>query len=245
MDENEIKTTIESKISMINELRQHITRAQDLNVNVSEDRIKGTQTIINENKEEGLKLLKKANKNEAPFLEILNNGFKKTKEYLFESKTWILIKTENEELKNKFEEFLNIIKFFEEDLKQNIRRYEFEKEYLQSERHIHEYLQEWTKEVQSKRKLINLIKTKKETITYFKDMRENARTALRKGYGTQNFYETIQIKLDIKNQDEFMKYFSYTTLLNSISDMIETYLEFETKMENKNIETLKEVGIKI
>ncbi|MFP4567487.1 MAG: hypothetical protein ACLFN8_00940 [Candidatus Woesearchaeota archaeon] len=249
MDDENLKITIESKIVMINEFRQHLFRSLDVRTSVSSDLIEGAKLLSEDvSSEEGLRLLRRAHKNEGPYLDLVRKGLDKTISYLDELSGWIKVRSGNSALFNNIGRLFEFHNLFNSLMDKSFKRFNAQELFLKTELEsdFYKFMTSWAYNVEEARALLAACKDVREIDSYFKDLAGNVRLALRAGFGSDNFFEIAnswQVKFE--DYDEFMAFFSYSLLLNSISLMFLTFSELEEQIESVNIINLEKVGVSL
>jgi hypothetical protein len=248
MDNQETKLNIESKIIMINEFRQHLFRALDIKTLISKDLIIGSSLLQKDvDDDEGLRLLKRAYKNESPLLDIITKGLEKSNTFLSESMIWIKSVSSNDELLSEIDKIKSVLDIFNSAFDQTVKRFKKENDFLSDTnvKSFEEFMISWSDEIQSLKSLILSVDSS-SLDDYFKRINVNNRLAMRSGFGSNNFYEiTKDWSISFKDDSQFSLYFSYCSLLGSISLMILTFHELERSIDKVNAQTLKDLNIDV
>lgn len=242
------KITVESKITLINEFRQHLFRSLDIRTLVARDMIEGVNSLDNNiSDDKGSRLLRRALKNEIPFFDSVNKGLVKTKDYLTEVSIWLKNKSSNEDILNHINKLISLLDVFNKYFAIKNDRLKKEEFFLNNPNgdSLRNFLLAWGEEVKSVRSLLIDSGNCSEIDSFFKEVGLGTMVALRSGFCTDNFNKKIMSwNISFKDNEEFMLYFSYISLLSSISLMFLTFRELEEKIETVNLETLKKLDVK-
>ena len=246
---DEINQGVESKIIMANEFRQHLFRSLDIKTSISKDRIMGVNLLLKDvNSEEGLRLFKRSYKNESPFLVLVREGLNKTSDYLNESSSWISEKSQNTELLKNIVKLINFNNVFIDVFDKSQVRFDKQKLFFESPSDdlLRDFMFSWSQEVKDMHELLLIFDEAKIVHSYFKDFGADLRLALRTSFNSDKFNSiTSSWGISFESSDEFMTYFSYCSLLSSISFMFLTFFELEFKIKDVNLETLNSVGVNL
>ena len=249
MDDKELKVNIESKIVMTNEFRQHLFRSLDVRTSVSSDLIGGANLLSkNLSDVDGLRLLRRAYKNELSYLELVSKGLDKNLSYLDEVSLWVKAKSKDAVLLNNISRLFEFHKLFKSLVDKSFERFNAQSKFLESESEsdFYNFMTSWAYNVEESRSLLGSVNDVKDIDLYFKDLGSNVRLALRAGFGSDNFLKMISSwSISFESYDEFMAFFSYSLLLNSISLMFLTFKELEEQIEAVNLNNLKKAGISL
>ncbi|MCC7575135.1 hypothetical protein KO361_06095 [Candidatus Woesearchaeota archaeon] len=244
--DNEEKLGVESKIIMVNEFRQHLFRALDIRSIISKDMILGVNLLQRDlSNDEGIRLLRRAVKNERPFLESVSKGLSKSNDFLFESFSWLSTISNDSVFLGNVERLMRVVGVFIDFFRASIKRFKAEIEFLDniSVESFEFFMNSWGVEIQRVRSLLNSINCS-DLDSYFKNVCSVNRNIMRLSFGSDNFFKAVNdLGLSFKNNDEFSLYFSYCSLLGSISLMVLTFFELEKSIDDVNLDTLRSLNV--
>lgn len=240
------KLSVEQKIVFVNEFRQSLFRSLDLKTLVSKDSILGVYQVQNQNLD-GVKLLRRAVKNEASYLDSVSAKLSKISVFLSDLISWFSANfsdLEGSELDLKIVQLSGFVSDFKELHIISLKRFELENAFLNDSCDLDSFLISWRDEQDALNSFLKSLKDFSKLDDFFKDLNSENRLALRAGFGSDNFYKIVASwDVSFTGEDVFSSYFSYCSLLSSISLLILTYRDLEERVAEINFSVLKDLDI--